>query len=74
MRREPLTTKQQAVLDHIRYTLAARGYPPTVREIGDALGTSSPSTVHSHLQALKFKGYINVEAGKPRAIQIVSSA
>ncbi|MDH5521057.1 MAG: repressor LexA, partial [Acidimicrobiia bacterium] len=47
-----LSERQQQVLDFIKEAVAARGYPPSVREIGEALGLSSPSTVHSHLSSL----------------------
>ncbi len=69
-----LTARQQQVLDHIRETVATRGYPPTVREIGEAVGLSSPSTIHSHLGALVKAGYIRKDATKPRAIEIMDSA
>jgi repressor LexA len=66
-----LSERQQQVLDHIRKTVADRGYPPSVREIGDAVGLSSPSTVHSHLTALVEAGAIKKDPSKPRAIMIV---
>ena len=52
-----LTSRQQQILDLILVTVAERGYPPSVREIGEAVGLSSPSTVHSHLSALVKAGY-----------------
>lgn len=66
-----LTTRQQQVLDVILQTVNERGYPPTVREIGDAIGLSSPSTVHSHLSALMKAGYIRRDPSKPRAIEVI---
>ncbi|HEY7470467.1 MAG TPA: transcriptional repressor LexA [Acidimicrobiia bacterium] len=69
-----LSERQQQVLDYIRKTVAARGYPPSVREIGEAIGLSSPSTVHSHLSALVEAGVIRRDPTKPRAIMIVDEA
>lgn len=66
-----LSERQQQVLEYIRQTVADRGYPPSVREIGDAIGLSSPSTVHSHLSALVKAGAIKRDPTKPRAIMIV---
>jgi repressor LexA len=66
-----LSERQQQVLDYIRQTVADRGYPPSVREIGEAVGLSSPSTVHSHLSGLVKAGAIKRDPTKPRAIMIV---
>jgi repressor LexA len=66
-----LSERQQQVLEFIRKTVADRGYPPSVREIGEAVGLSSPSTVHSHLSALVAAGAIKRDPTKPRAIMIV---
>ncbi|MCZ6662854.1 MAG: transcriptional repressor LexA [Actinobacteria bacterium] len=66
-----LTERQQQVLDFIRETSTGRGYPPSVREIGEAVGLSSPSTVHSHLSTLVEKGYLKRDPSKPRAIVVV---
>lgn len=68
---EDLTTRQRQVLEYIERTVAERGYPPSVREIGEALGLSSPSTVHSHLSALVASGYLRRDPSKPRAIEVV---
>ena len=57
-----LTERQQQVLEYIRQTVAERGYPPSVREIGEAVGLSSPSTVHSHLSALVSAGAIKTRS------------
>lgn len=66
-----LSPRQQQVLDFLRETVADRGYPPSVREIGEAVGLSSPSTVHSHLNALVEAGMIRKDPTKPRAIEIL---
>lgn len=66
-----LTDRQAQVLDFIRATVADRGYPPSVREIGDAVGLSSPSTVHSHLSSLVKAGAIRRDPSKPRAIEVL---
>jgi len=70
----PLSERQQQVLDYIRSTVSDRGYPPSVREIGEALGLSSPSTVHSHLSSLVRFGYIRKDPTKPRAIEVLTPA
>lgn len=69
--RSTLTTRQREILDLIETTAANRGYPPSVREIGDAVGLSSPSTVHSHLNTLANEGFIRRDPTKPRAIEVV---
>jgi repressor LexA len=66
-----LTDRQQQVLEYIRDTVADRGYPPSVREIGEAVGLSSPSTVHSHLNSLVEAGALRRDPSKPRAIVVV---
>lgn len=66
-----LTVRQRQVLDYIREMVAERGYPPSVREIGEAVGLSSPSTVHSHLNSLVEGGFIKRDPSKPRAIMVV---
>ncbi|CAN5826474.1 transcriptional repressor LexA [soil metagenome] len=68
-----LSKRQQQVLEYIRDTVNERGYPPSVREIGDAVGLSSPSSVHSQLSALVEMGMITRDATKPRAIVVVES-
>jgi repressor LexA len=67
---DTLGPRQKKILDHILATVQDRGYPPSVREIADAVGLASPSTVHAHLEALQRKGYLRKDATKPRAIQI----
>jgi repressor LexA len=69
-----LTDRQQQVLDYIKDTVNDRGYPPSVREIGDAVGLSSPSTVHSHLNSLVKAGMIKKDPSKPRAIMIMDTS
>lgn len=70
---EDLTERQSGILDFIKQQIKSKGYPPSVREIGDAVGLSSSSTVHSHLSQLEKKGYIKRNAAKPRAIEVIDS-
>ncbi len=65
-----LTTRQKQVFDFIRKQIAARGYGPTVREIGAQFGISSPNGVTGHLRALESKGYIRRTAGKYRSLEL----
>ncbi len=65
-----LTARQQQVLDCIEAAMHDRGYPPSVREIGEAVGLTSPSTVHSHLASLQKMGYLLRDPSKPRAIEV----
>ncbi|MGA0122352.1 MAG: transcriptional repressor LexA [Gaiellales bacterium] len=65
-----LTKRQQQVLDVVEQYMEEHGYPPTVREIGDAVGLASPSTVHAHLKALEQSGALRRDATKPRAIDL----
>jgi repressor LexA len=65
-----LTARQRQVLEFIDAEVHRRGYPPSVREIGEAVGLSSPSTVHAHLAALQDKGYLRRDPSKPRAIEV----
>ena len=67
---EALGPRQKRILEFILSTVEARGYPPSVREIAEAVGLASPSTVHAHLEALQSKGYIRKDPTKPRAIEI----
>jgi repressor LexA len=66
-----LTKRQQQILDFIRAEIHRRGFPPAVREIGEAVGLSSSSTVHSHLAALEAKGFIRRDPSKPRALEVL---
>ena len=67
---DPLTARQREVLDCVIDSVSARGYPPSVREIGTAVGLTSPSTVHSHLATLQRLGYLTRDSTKPRAIEV----
>ena len=69
-----LTNKQQQIYDYIRAFQSEHGYPPSVREIGEAVGLSSPSTVHFHLKGLEEAGVITKAAGKTRAISMNDQA
>jgi len=69
--RTSLTTRQREILELISATVADRGYPPSVREIGEAVGLRSPSTVHSHLSTLAAEGFIRRDPSKPRAIEVI---
>jgi repressor LexA len=65
-----LTERQRQVLEFVDAEVRRRGYPPSVREIGEAVGLSSSSTVHAHLAALQEKGYLRRDPTKPRAIEV----
>jgi len=65
-----LTPRQRQVLEFIDREVRHRGYPPSVREIGEAVGLSSSSTVHAHLAALQDKGYLTRDPTKPRALEV----
>ncbi|MFA5786309.1 MAG: transcriptional repressor LexA [Actinomycetota bacterium] len=67
---EQLTARQRRILEVIREAVESRGYPPSVREIGEAVGLTSPSSVHAQLQSLERKGYIRRDPTKPRAIEV----
>ena len=67
---QDLTPRQRQVLEFIDAEVRHRGYPPSVREIGEAVGLSSSSTVHAHLAALQDKGYLRRDPTKPRAIEV----
>jgi len=66
-----LTTRQQEIWQFLAEYVDAHGYPPTVREIGDAVGLASPSTVHAHLANLERAGLLKRDPTKPRAIELV---
>ena len=66
-----LTTRQQEIWQFLAEYVDAHGYPPTVREIGDAVGLASPSTVHAHLANLERAGLLRRDPMKPRAIELV---
>ena len=67
-----LTKRQNEIFEYIKQTVHAKGYPPSVREIGEAVGLASSSTGHGHLSRLEEKGYIRRDPTKPRAIEIVT--
>lgn len=67
---ETLTTRQREILDVIVSHVHERGYPPSVREIGEAVGLRSPATVKCHLDNLRDAGYLKRDLAKPRAIQV----
>ncbi|MBF82191.1 MAG: LexA repressor [Actinobacteria bacterium] len=66
----PLTKRQSQILEFIDSAIRDKGYPPTVREIGQAVGLNSPSTVHNHLNTLQDKGYLRRDPTKNRAIEV----
>ena len=66
-----LTGRQKQILEFIKRQTRERGYPPSVREIGESVGLSSSSTVHGHLARLAEKGYLRRDSSKPRAIAIL---
>lgn len=66
-----LSKRQQDIMDFIKLEVATKGYPPSVREIGNAVGLASSSTVHGHLERLEKKGLIRRDPTKPRAIEIL---
>ena len=70
MSQRKLTEKQREIYDYILKSTREQGYPPSVREIGEAVGLHSPSTVHAHLKALDALGLINREDRKTRAIRV----
>ncbi|HET6774356.1 MAG TPA: transcriptional repressor LexA [Acidimicrobiales bacterium] len=70
MRQKQLTSRQREVLVIIEQYVRERGYPPSVREIGEAVGLTSPSTVHAHLAALQRRGYLRRDPTKPRALEV----
>lgn len=69
-----LTKRQQQILDYIKEKIRTAGYPPSVREIGQAVGLKSSSTVHAHLVQLEEKGLVKRDPAKPRAIIPVNNS
>ena len=65
-----LTERQREILDFIVAQQRDRGFPPSVREIGEAVGLTSPSTVHTHLNTLQRRGFLRRDPTKPRAIEV----
>jgi repressor LexA len=70
MTEQTLTDRQRQILEIIDKSMRDRGYPPSVREIGEAVGLTSPSTVHSHLSTLSKLGFLRRDPTKPRAIEV----
>ncbi|MGM0438070.1 MAG: transcriptional repressor LexA [Bacillota bacterium] len=66
-----LTDRQKQIFDYIVQEINEKGYPPSVREIGKAVGLKSPASVHSHLKTLEKLNYIRRDPSKPRAIEIL---
>lgn len=66
-----LSAREEQILQLISDQIEERGYPPSVREIGQAVGLKSTSTVHGYLSSLERKGYIRRDAAKPRAIEVI---
>jgi repressor LexA len=66
-----ISKRQQDIMDFIKREVKSKGYPPSVREIGEAVGLASSSTVHGHLARLESKGLIRRDPTKPRAIEIL---
>ena len=67
---QQLTERQLGILEFIESQMNERGYPPSVREIGEAVGLTSPSTVHAHLATLQKLGYLVRDTSKPRALEV----
>lgn len=74
MARNGLSKRQKAIYEYICTYTKSHGYPPSVREIGSAVGLASPSTVHMHLKVLQERGYIRRDSKKPRTIEVVSES
>src|SRR5580692_10338651 len=67
---EVLSGKRLQILNFISDSMRDRGYPPSVREIGEAVGLTSSATVHTHLAVLQREGYLSKDPSKPRAISV----
>ena len=74
MAKGKISKRQQSIYDYICTYTKDHGYPPSVREIGSAVGLASPSTVHMHLKSLEEKGYIHRDSKKPRTIEVVDTS
>lgn len=66
-----ISTKQKEILEYVKSKIINKGYPPSVREICEAVKLKSTSSVHSHLETLEKNGYIRRDPSKPRAIEII---
>ena len=71
---EKISEKQQEILNYIKNCILQKGYPPSVREICQAVGLKSTSSVHSHLETLEKNGYIRSDSTKPRTIEILDDS
>ncbi len=71
MSKGKISSKQEQILNYIKENILDKGYPPTVRDICPAVGLSSTSSVHAHLNTLEERGYIRRDPTKPRAIEIL---
>ena len=69
--KKPRGDNQQKILEFIKSEVQTKGYPPSVREIGDAVGLKSTSTVHGHLTRLEKKGLLHRDSMKPRAMEVL---
>jgi repressor LexA len=69
-----LSNRQQMILDFIKDEVRKKGYPPSVREIAEAVGLASSSTVHGHLARIENKGFIRRDPTKPRAIEVLDQS
>lgn len=69
-----ITPKQQEILNFMKSQILAKGYPPSVREICEAVSLKSTSSVHAHLETLEKNGYIRRDPAKPRAIEIIDGS
>ena len=74
MEEKPISKKQEEILNYIKNEILERGFPPAVREICQAVGLKSTSSVHSHLESLERNGYIRRDPTKPRAIEILDES
>ena len=74
MEERPISKKQEEILNYIKNEILERGFPPAVREICQAVGLISTSSVHSHLESLERNGYIRRDPTKPRAIEILDES
>lgn len=74
MEERPISKKQEEILNYIKNEILERGFPPAVREICQAVGLKSTSSVHSHLESLEKNGYIRRDPTKPRAIEILDES
>lgn len=74
MNQPELSDRQAKILDYIRYVTKVRNYPPSVREIGEAVGLSSSSTVHNHLNQLERRGLIHRDPSKSRTVMLVEDS